>query len=179
MTAKVGAAARHSQSAAPRAVPSPLPPQASAKSRSMVLIGTDSRLACGKLVIRARLGSMARQLLGVFTRGDATTGRSRCVPWARAVEPLEPPEAVQSARIGRIGLVNHAIFQHEGAQARPLAHVGGRVGAGHGRVLDEYLRDRRRRTDAAAPVVVSTAALALLRFGERDVEVEVKLPADR
>jgi hypothetical protein len=132
MMAKVGAAARHSQSAAPRAVPS-TPPQAD---------------------LVASLG--------------------------RAVEPLEhAPEAVQSARIGRIGVVNHAIFQQEGAQARPLAHLGGRVGAGHGRVLDEDLRDRRRRTDAAAPVIVFTAALALLLFGERDVEVEVKLPADR
>src|SRR6201987_1352124 len=43
-------------------------------------------------------------------------------PLGSAVEPLvHPPEAVQPARIGRIGVVDDAILEHERAHARPLA----------------------------------------------------------
>src|ERR1700730_675289 len=37
------------------------------------------------------------------------------------VEPLvHAPEAIQSARIGRIGVVDDAVFAHEAAHARPV-----------------------------------------------------------
>src|SRR2546422_447197 len=55
-----------------------------------------------------------------------------------AVEPLvHAPEAVQSARIGGIGVVDDAILEHERAHARPLARIRGHVGSGHGRVLGD------------------------------------------
>src|SRR5206468_6347026 len=43
-------------------------------------------------------------------------------PLGRAVEPLvHAPEAVQSARIGGIGVVDDTVLEHERAHARPLA----------------------------------------------------------
>src|SRR6267378_2474165 len=52
----------------------------------------------------------------------------------RAVEPLvHAPEAVHSARIGGIGVVDYAVLERERAHARPLAPVCGHVGSAHGR----------------------------------------------
>ena len=50
-----------------------------------------------------------------------------------AVEPLiHAPEAVQSARIGGIRVVDDAVvLKHERAHARPLARVRGHVGSCH------------------------------------------------
>src|SRR3989442_8487519 len=54
-------------------------------------------------------------------------------PLGCAVEPLvHAPEAVQSARIGRIGVVDDAVLERERAHARPLARVRGHVRSGHG-----------------------------------------------
>src|SRR3981189_3243256 len=51
-------------------------------------------------------------------------------PFGGAVEPLvHAPEAVHSARIGRIAVVDNAVLDHEGAQARPAARVRGRAGS--------------------------------------------------
>ena len=51
-----------------------------------------------------------------------------------AVEPLiHAPEAIQSARVGGIGVVDDAVLEHERAHTRPLASVRGHVGSGHGR----------------------------------------------
>src|SRR6202023_4210529 len=56
----------------------------------------------------------------------------------------------------------------------------GRVGSGHSRVLGDGLRDLCRvHRVAAALVVVLDAPLALLLLGERDVEVEVEVAAER
>src|SRR5215813_7918446 len=45
-------------------------------------------------------------------------------PQRCAVEPLvHAPEAVEAARIGRVGVVDDAVLEHERAQARPVAHV--------------------------------------------------------
>src|SRR5436853_7609121 len=53
-----------------------------------------------------------------------------------AVEPLvHAPEAVQSARIGGIGMVDDAVLERERAHARPLAMVRGHVGSRHCREL--------------------------------------------
>src|SRR5687768_8767860 len=55
-------------------------------------------------------------------------------PLGGAVKPLvHAPEAVQSARIGGIGVVDDAVLEHERAHARPLARVRGHVGPAHGR----------------------------------------------
>src|SRR5439155_14680702 len=71
-------------------------------------------------------------------------------PLGGAVEPLiHAPEAVQSARIGGIGVVDDTVLEHERAHARPLARVRGRVGSGHGRVVV----DRRPRRAAGHPLV--------------------------
>src|ERR1700693_5719327 len=57
-------------------------------------------------------------------------------PLGCAVEPLvHAPEAVQSARIGGIGVINDDVLERERAHARPLARVRGHVGSGHGREL--------------------------------------------
>src|SRR5213594_4523354 len=57
-------------------------------------------------------------------------------PLGCAVEPLvNAPEAVQSAGIGGIGVVDDAVLEREGAHARPLARVRGHVGSGRGREL--------------------------------------------
>src|SRR5205823_1328791 len=55
-------------------------------------------------------------------------------PLGGAVEPLvHAPEAVESAGIGGISVVDDAVLDRERAHARPLAPVCGRVGSGHGR----------------------------------------------
>src|SRR6266536_4686775 len=60
-------------------------------------------------------------------------------PLGGAVEPLvHAPEAVQSARIGGIGVVDDAVLERERAHARPLARVRGHVGSGHGRVVGDW-----------------------------------------
>src|SRR5215475_11009676 len=94
-----------------------------------------------------------------------------------AVEPLvRAPEAVQSARIGGIGVVDDAVLAHERAHARPVAHVCCRIGSARSREAGDGLRDRCRvQRLAAAPVVVFDAPLALLLLRDRDVEVEVEV----
>src|SRR5215471_9349369 len=65
-------------------------------------------------------------------------------PFRSTVEPLiHAPEPVQSAGIGRIGMVDDAVLQNESAEARPLAHISFRLGSGDGRVLDDNRRKRR------------------------------------
>src|SRR5437016_3677199 len=65
-------------------------------------------------------------------------------PLGCAVEPLvHAPEAVQSARIGGIRVVDDAVLEHERAHARALARVRGHVGPGHGGGLGDRIRDRR------------------------------------
>src|SRR5205814_3253986 len=67
-------------------------------------------------------------------------------PLGRAVEPLiHAPEAVQSARIGGIGVVNDAVLERERAHAWPLAYVGVHVGATHGSELTGSVGGRARR----------------------------------
>ena len=102
-----------------------------------------------------------------------------------AVEPLvHAPEAVQSARIGGIGVVDDAVLEHERAHARPLARIRGHVGSGSGRELGDGPLAATLRTLALlprrlAPVVVFDTPLALLHVGEPDVEVEVEVGAKR
>src|SRR3989454_990089 len=101
---------------------------------------------------------------------------------AAALEPLvHAPEAIHSARIGGIGVVDHAALERERAQARPLARVRGHVGPGRGRELGDRslaagcFPDQRR----LAPVVVFDRPLALLLLGEPDIEIGVEVAAER
>src|SRR6266700_7893365 len=105
----------------------------------------------------------------------------------RAVEPLvHAPEAVQSARIGGIGVIDDAVLAHERAHAWPLARVRRDIGSGHGRILGHrpLTTFRQRVADPAyRPRRLATEivfdALALLLLGEGDVEVEVEVAAER
>src|SRR6266478_5501365 len=75
----------------------------------------------------------ARALVGVLVVAAPPDARL-VAPLGCAVEPLvHAPEAVQSARIGGIGVVDDAVLEHERADARPIARVRGYVGSGHGR----------------------------------------------
>src|SRR6266496_939199 len=99
-----------------------------------------------------------------------------------AVEPLvHSPEAVQSARIRGISVVNNAVLERERAHPRPLADVGVRVGAAHGSELTRAVGRRARRylreRFLALEVVFDAFALFLLR--ERGAEVGIEIGAGR
>src|SRR4029453_9720014 len=103
-------------------------------------------------------------------------------PPGGAGEPLvHAPEAVHSARIGGIGVVDDAALERERAQAWPLARVRGLVGSADGREggLVPALLARARPPRRLAPVVVFDASLTLLLLGEPDVEVGVEVGAER
>src|SRR5204863_7157906 len=102
-------------------------------------------------------------------------------PLGCAVKPLvHAPEAVQSPRIGGIGVVDDAVLQRERAHARPLARVRRRVGSGRGRELaDRPLVAGLHLPRRLALVVVLDPARALLLLGEPDVEVDVEVAAER
>src|SRR5437879_2788242 len=100
------------------------------------------------------------------------------------VEPLvHSPEAVHSARIGGIGVVDDAVVEHECAHARPFAMVGGRIGSAHGcelvlrRLAPAFLTRPPQQLRFAGEVVLNTVALLIL--GVRSAEVEVEVAADR
>jgi hypothetical protein len=120
-------------------------------------------------------------LLVLVVAAPPNAARLLVAPLGGAVEPLvHALEAVQSARIGGIGVVDDAVLEYERAHARSVARVRSCVGSGHSRVLSDGLRDLRRiHRVAAALVVVFDGALALLLLGERDVEVEVEITAER
>src|SRR5262245_20059439 len=94
-----------------------------------------------------------------------------------AIEPLvHPPEAVQSARVRGIGVIDGAVLQYERAHSWPFTRVGRHVRAAH--------RGERDRASAAlegalAAVVVVDAARALLFLRELDVEVGVEVAVER
>src|SRR5262245_8857219 len=108
---------------------------------------------------RRRLGS-ALAVLVVAAPPDARL----VAPLGGAVEPLiHAPEAVHSAGIGGIGVVDDAIVEHECAHARPFARVRGCVGSASGRELGDRLRGRCRVHGVAGTlVIVFDAAPALL-----------------
>src|SRR5689334_189705 len=143
---------------------------------------------------RARVAAGTRQ--GAAPRRRARSARVVLVvaakpkaglvaPLGRAIEPLvHAPEAVHAARIGRIGVVHHAILEGEGAHARPLAMVGGHVGTAHGRklILDPgaaALLPRAPLEHGLALIVVFDLPLALLLLGKPHTEVAVEVAAER
>src|SRR6185437_7704450 len=61
----------------------------------------------------------------------------------RTIEPLvRAPQAIESARIGRVGVIHGAVFQHERAHAGQLAQVGSSVDPTRGRKLIRCIRGR-------------------------------------
>ena len=122
MIAKVGAAARPSQWDG-----APCPAHRRfRRGRSYLHAGSQSPRAepaddaRNRLRSGSRWGNMTRQPLA-YSSWRRHQSPARCVPWG-AVEPLvHTPEAVQSARISGIGVVDDAIFEHERAHARPVA----------------------------------------------------------
>src|SRR5213594_744176 len=106
-------------------------------------------------------------------------------PSGRAVEPLvHAPEAVQSARIGGIRVVDDAVLERERAHTRPLAVERGHVGSAHGREpgllrLAAPLLSGAPLHRALTPVVVFGAPLTLLLFGDPDAEVGVEVAPGR
>ncbi|MCU1311173.1 MAG: hypothetical protein JWO20_2298, partial [Candidatus Angelobacter sp.] len=76
-------------------------------------------------------------------------------PLGRAVEPLvHAPDAVQSAGISGIAVVDDAVLEHERAHARPLARVRGHVGS------DDLKTAIAARVKAPAPATVTAPAAA-------------------
>src|SRR5262245_60444614 len=95
------------------------------------------------------------------------------------VEPLvHPPEAIHSARVGGVRVVDRAVLHRERAHAGPLAQVRGLVGSCHGREGGSSLAAGLRSPRVLAPVVVFDA-LALLLLGEPDGEVGVEIAGGR
>jgi hypothetical protein len=98
MIANVGAAARDSQSAAPRAATLSLGKLA------------DPLPAGGIFCVWLEWGVIETSALAVFVVAPPPDARF-VTPLGRAVEPLiHAPEAVQSARIGGIGVVDDAVL---------------------------------------------------------------------
>src|SRR5689334_6708407 len=102
-------------------------------------------------------------------------------PLWSAIEPLiHAPEPVQSARIGRIGVIDDTVLENESAETRPQAYIGEPLRSSPRRVLDHDRRKRRLgHRVAAATVIVFAAAAALLLLGDGDVEVVVEAAAFR
>src|SRR4051812_18788992 len=97
-------------------------------------------------------------------------------PLRSPIEPLvHAPDAVESARVRGIRVIDDAVFEHERTQARPLARVRGDIGSSHGRdlgdrpfaLLGQCVADALQRPGGLAAIVVFNAALALLLLGER------------
>src|SRR6266481_3682144 len=99
-------------------------------------------------------------------------------PAWRAVEPLvHAPEAVQPARVRRVGVVDDAILQRERAHAGPFSPVRRPVRSNARRPLDErwiLLATLRRSHVHRAEVVLDESRLPLL-FGVRRLEVVVEV----
>src|SRR5438132_8463489 len=99
-----------------------------------------------------------------------------------AIEPLvHAPEAIQSARIRGIRVIDHAVLERERAHARPLADVGVHVGSAHGSELTGSVgcRARRYRGDRFLAFVVVVDSLALFLLRERGAEVRVEIAVGR
>ena len=101
-------------------------------------------------------------------------------PLGSAVKRLiHAPKPVQSAGIGRIGVIDDIVLEHESAEAWPLAHKSHRLSAGARGALEHAGRKRRRgHRVAAAAIIVFAAAIALLLFGDGNVEIVVESPSE-
>src|SRR5215203_593955 len=105
-------------------------------------------------------------------------------PFGRAIQPLiHAPEAIDSARVSGIRVIESAVLEHERAQAWPFAKVRALIGAGHpcedGGSVVRILRIGGGLKRRFAPEVVFDSFLPLLLLGEPDAEVEVEVAAER
>src|SRR5258708_5468976 len=114
-----------------------------AHSRSAAAAGAAPQVAPRQLRLRSALA--------VLVVGAPPEARL-VAPLGCAVEPLvHAPEAVQSARIGGIGVVDDAVLERECAHARPLARERGRVRSAHGREDGRPLVAARSGAQSAPP----------------------------
>jgi hypothetical protein len=101
-------------------------------------------------------------------------------PLGGAVKPLpHAPESVQSARIGRIRVIDDAVLQNIGTHSRPLAEKGWDVDARPVYVLGGRVTGVGRLPGIFAFVVVLDAAVAeLLITAEADAKVGIEFTAE-
>src|SRR5262249_21950815 len=84
-------------------------------------------------------------------------------PPGSAVEPLpHAPEAVQSARIGRIGMVDDGVLENEGAHSRPFAEIRWPIDSSPPYVLGGRASPAGWLPGVLASVVVFDASVVLL-----------------
>src|SRR6266581_2806434 len=108
---------------------------------------------------------------------ERVVGAARLVSPSRPpVEPLvDAPEAIQTARVGRVRVVDDSVFERERAHARALPRIGRPVGARRcGPRVERPTHVLRRRPHGRLAEVVLEGARTLLLLGEGDVEVVVE-----
>ena len=100
-------------------------------------------------------------------------------PFRSAIEPLvHPPQRIQAARVGGIGVVDDAVLEGECAHAGCFARIVGVVGSAHfGKHDGAAVGIFGRLVGRLFPVVVFDA-FALLLLGERRAEVVVEVGAE-
>src|ERR1041385_1697814 len=104
-----------------------------------------------------------------------------------AIEPLvHSPESVETSGISGVGVINDPVLERERAHAGTFADVGIDVGTGSGcefgRSFGSGARERGRFAagfDRRLAAIVVLDSLALLFFGERDVEIIIEIAAER
>src|SRR5215218_5536283 len=78
----------------------------------------------------------SRALLAVVLVVAAKPGAGFVASLGGSVEPMvDAEERIHAARIGRIGVVDDAVLEREGAHALPLTQICAHIGPGHGREL--------------------------------------------
>src|SRR3569832_1518437 len=97
-------------------------------------------------------------------------------PQRGAIQPLvHAPQAVQTTRVRRVGVVHGAAVAHEGAHPGPLADARGHVGPDHGGELRHRPLAAVQQPRPLARVVVFRASGSLLRFADADAKVVVEV----
>ena len=103
-----------------------------------------------------------------------------------AVKPLpHAPEGVESARIGRVSMVDDAVYKSEGAHSRPFAQIGRPIDSSSKYILGVNRAVARLGPAGWLPGVLASkvvfdasVALLLLRT-EADALVEIEVATDR
>ena len=130
---------------------------------------------------------MMKEIFELFSRTNDTCGLTQCLSyssWRRHQKPvsLRPLGArsshwyiPQRPSSSGIGVVDHFVLEHKRTHARRITCVRGRVCSTCGRVVDDTLR----RCPVLRPVGTVVVFGDLLLLGDRDVEIEVEVAADR
>src|SRR5947209_7507127 len=92
---------------------------------------------------------------------------------------VDAPQSVQSPRVRRVRVIHDTVLEREGAHPGRLTGVRRYVGPGHRRVLDRTLAGFERPRHVSRRKVVFDDTLMLLLLGDRHVEVEVEIAAER